>query len=192
MPSKIALKYLLLFLPLLCFMQIIIYNQMELKNIDLIMAKTGTLKSTYTAQHDLITQMKDRLLQLEEAIPVIINEVPASILIGFEDYEARIVTFYDYLQANAPKNIDAEFQIDDDVTFSQTISPIYEKNIDFIFRFNNLQEAKIFLNYTLKQVEMFPLKVRSLSIERNENEKTDGHLQATLVIPAPYSFKIAN
>jgi len=173
------LKPVLIIIGVLIIVQLLFFNYTIKKNIALI--------SREIAQLDMnIHQMEGEKAQLAkrfEYLKGIIETIPPSLLMGFEDPETGFVEFLDYLQSPILGEVDGEISLRETQKFRAVPVPLHESDFGFKFSFIRTYEAEKFLNYLLLQ-QKYPLQVRSLKIRRGSEGKAEGTLNVSLLIPA--------
>ena len=128
---------------------------------------------------------KSRLLNKSKELKKIIETIPPSLLMGFEDPETGFVEFLDYLQTPLLQKVDGKITLKDVQKFKQTPVPLHETGLNFVFGFVDTYNAEKFFNYLLLQ-EQYPLQVKSIKIDRSSGSKAmpRGNLSIALMIPA--------
>jgi hypothetical protein len=172
-------KPIIIIIGVLIFVQIIFFNYALKKNIALIGQEIAQLNGN-------IQQMgteKARLVKKFEYLKEIIETIPPSLLMGFEDPEIGFVEFLDYLQTPILEEVEGEISLRDTQKFKEIPVPLHESNFGFKFNFIHTYEAEKFFNFLLLQ-KQYPLQVRSLIIRRGSEGKAEGTLNVSLLIPA--------
>ena len=163
----------------LIFSQIMFYNYTENSNIELVNQKITQLNVNI----EQLEAEKSNLLNKFRELKEIIETIPPSLLMGFEDPETGFVEFLDYLQTPLLKEVGGEISLRDTQKFKDYPVPLHESNFSFRFNFINTYEAENFLNYLLLQ-KQYPLQVKSLRISRGKEHEAEGTLNVSLLIPA--------
>jgi len=172
-------KPVILIIGILVFAQIMFYNHAEKNNIKIIDRKItrldGTIRQLSVEKTDLINKFN--------GLKEIIATIPPYLLMGFEDPETGFVEFLDYLQTPLLQKVEGEISLRETQKFKEQPVPLHESKFAFKFNFFQTYEAEKFFNYLLLQ-KQFPLQVKSLKITRSGENKADGNLIVSLLIPA--------
>jgi len=163
----------------LIFAQILFYNYTQKKNIELVNQEIARLNGDIRLMEAEKVELLKRFKELKE----IIESIPPSLLMGFEDPETGFVEFLDYLHTPILQKVEGEISLRDTQKFKETPVPLHESNFSFRFKFTNTYEAEKFFNYLLLQ-KKYPLQVKSLKIRRSGEGKAEGTLNVSLLIPA--------
>lgn len=172
-------KAIIIILGILFFCEIMFYNYVRDNNIK-------ELDHKITAMEHNITQIESDRLNLinqKKKLVSIIQSIPSTILVGFEDPETKFLEFLDYLHASDLYDMEGTMSLLDTQTFRERPVPLHESNFQFNFHFSEIDEAENFFTYLLLQKE-YPFQVKKLEITRVEENKTRVELSMALLIPA--------
>lgn len=182
MGRGISLKLIVVIAGILVFAQIMLYNFFQRNNSKGLETETelvaAEVRSLQAEQADLQRQLGSLEKELRETAAT----VPPAILTGFEDQEARLTQFIDYLQSPVFQEMGGEFSIKEALAFKKEPVSLYASDLTFKFKFNYLHEAEDFFEYVLGQAA-FPLQVSSLDISRKKEDKTEGTIEAAFLVP---------
>lgn len=133
---------------------------------------------------------KSELTRKEGELKKIVETIPPSLLMGFEDPEAGFVQFLDYLRNPILDATQTEISLRDPQKFTATPVPLHSSEFSFKFMFFSTHEAEKLFNYLLLQ-QQYPLRIGSLVMKRSKEGQAEGTLNASLLIPAKLTLPSA-
>ena len=164
---------------LLIFIQILFYNYAQKNNITMVNQDIKLLQGDIQQ----LEAEKSKLLNKFKELKTIIESIPPTLLMGFEDPETGFVQFLDYLQTPVLEEVEGNISLRDAQKFKEAPVPLHESDFTFKFNFLTTYEVEKFFNYLLLQ-RQYPLEVKSLTINRSGEDKVEGSLNVSLLIPA--------
>ena len=183
MSTHIVTKTVLCIVGVLLLVQLLFYNGARSGNL----AASGNERLRLQQEIEQLAQSKNELQLYLEGLELEYNEIAASvperILQGYEDHEAMLAGFLDYLKTSDFDRVDASVSLQGARKYINRPVPLFEHDMIFDFSFTNLSDARKFLALILEQ-DFYPLVVRSLELRSRGKNKIFGTLQTSLLIPA--------
>ncbi|MCK5232893.1 MAG: hypothetical protein KAR13_21650 [Desulfobulbaceae bacterium] len=174
-------KYFLLIVGGLIFAQIIFYCFCRTKNLKAYNLENRMLDKRIEQLQPRLRNMQIELAQSKKKIIRISKSLHPSIRNGYEDHEAVLASFLDYL-TEMRKKADYSFTVRKERKYVNTPVPFYQTDLNFMFTFIRLSEAESFFSLILEQ-HTFPLKVTSVDIRWDNGERATCTLEASLLVP---------
>ena len=179
MRSKpVILLFCLLFLALILF-----FAYDEKKNITLVNQAIAGLDFEISQLEMEKERLNTRLSEFQN----ILETIPPTLLMGFEDPETGFVEFLDFLQNPNLHEVEGRITLRDHQKFQEVPVPLHQTDFAFRFNFLNTAEAEKSFNFLLLQ-KKYPLQVNSLKISRGSEGTVDGALDVSLLLPAKLQF----
>ena len=189
MSTAIMTKIVLCIVGVLLLVQLLFYNAVN--SADLIKSRNDRVRTQQKIEQLSLTKvdLQQYLADLQKEYNEIAATVPEKILQGYEDHEAMLASFLDYIKGSELDSVDAKVSLQGARKYINRPVPLFEHDMTFNFSFTHLTDAKKFLSLILDQ-DYYPLVVRSLELHSSGKRKITGTLQTSLLIPARQQLPI--
>jgi len=183
MAQNTSIKLVIIIAGVLALTQILFMGGKQGKEIQRLNNETGILVNEVRSLESEKDALLDELGKTENDLKKIAATVPPAILVGFEDHEARLTSFIDFLQSPMVEELDLNFKISKKLEFERSPVPMHKASVVFDFSFYRLEQFEDITGFLLGQ-NAYPLQALNMSISRSEGNKTKGSLNAVYLIPA--------
>lgn len=150
-------------------------------------------KETLKLLQDRTIQFQDQILSLNSRraraseklkfYVFIYNDLKPWLMTGFEDPEKGLVKFLDYLSPILLEKVNAKVIIQHSNVSKRQPIPLQLSSFTIDFDFLYIHEIENFLNILFLQ-DQYPIKVRTVKIQRQHKQRTKAEVSFDLLIPA--------